>query len=146
MTTSKNKYSSMSREYMELAEGYLRQGDLKQASEKSWGAAACALKSIAERRGWLHQSHSLLFDISNQVAEELDRNDLRDMFQSAKSMHQNFYENWEQEEGVEYAIDRIKQYLTELESVSPQMPDSFVVDTRARRRRLERLTGQSEPL
>ena len=146
MTFQDNKYASMSREYMERAEDYLRQGDLKQASEKSWGAAACALKSIAERRGWHHQSHSLLFDISNQVAEELDRNDLRDMFQSAKSMHQNFYENWEQEEGVEYAIGRIKQYLTELESVSPQMPDSFFIDTRARRRRLERLTGQSEPL
>ena len=146
MTTRDRKYASMSREYMERAEDYLRQGDLKQASEKSWGAAACALKFIAERRGWQHQSHSLLFDISNQVAEELGRTDLRDMFQSAKSMHQNFYENWEPEEGVAYAVGRIRQYLNELEAVTPQMPDSFAVDTRARRRRLERLTGQSEPL
>ena len=145
MVTFDNKYSNMSRDFIARAEEYLRQGDLVQASEKSWGAAACALKSIAEQRGWLHQSHSLLFDISNQVAEELDSADLRDMFLSAKSMHQNFYENWEPEEGVEYAVDRIKQFLTELENVGPQIPESFVVDTRARRR-LERLTGQSEPL
>ena len=146
MTVPSNKYTDMSQEYIARAEDYLRQGDLKQASEKSWGAAACALKAIAEERGWHHQSHSLLFDISNQIIDELGRPDLRDMFLSAKSMHQNFYENWEPEEGVEYAVGRVKEYLAELESVGPQMPDSFVVDTRARRRRLERLTGQSEPM
>ena len=146
MTVPDNRYTEMSREYMARAEDYLRQGDLKQASEKSWGAAACALKSIAEQRGWLHQSHSLLFDISNQVIDELGRSDLRDMFQSAKSMHQNFYENWEQEEGVEYAVGRIKEYLAELEAVGSQLPPSFAVETRAQRRRLERLTGQSQPL
>lgn len=146
MTTPNNKYAAMSQEYMARAEDYLIQGDLKQASEKSWGAAACALKSIAEQRGWHHQSHSLLFDISNQVADELNRDDLRDMFSAAKSMHQNFYENWEQEDGVEYAVGRIKEYLVELESVSAQLPPSFVIQTRAQRRRLARLTGQAEPL
>ena len=145
MTTPDNKYADMSRDFIARAENYLRQGDLVQASEKSWGAAACALKSIAERRGWRHQSHSLLFDISNQIIEELDRPGLRDMFQSAKSMHQNFYENWEPEEGVEYAVGRIKEYLTELEAVGPQLPASFAVETRAQRRRLERLTGQRPP-
>ena len=146
MTVPNNKYTDMSQEYIARAEDYLRQGDLKQASEKSWGAAACALKAIAEERGWHHQSHSLLFDISNQIVDEMGRSDLRDMFQSAKAMHQNFYENWEREEGVEYAVGRIKEYLIELEAVSPEIPDTFVVDTRARRRRLERLTGQSEPM
>ena len=72
MTTPNNKYAAMSRNYMARAEGYLRQGDLVQASEKSWGAAACALKSIAEERDWNHQSHSLLFDISSQIADEQD--------------------------------------------------------------------------
>ena len=120
MTTPDNKYTAMSRDYMARAEDYLKQGDLKQASEKSWGAAACALKSIAEQRGWQHQSHSLLFDISNQIVEELGCPSLRDMFQSAKSMHQNFYENWEPEEGVEYAVGRIKEYLAELDPSAPR--------------------------
>ena len=146
MTTPDNKYGAMSQEYMARAEDYLAQGDLKQASEKSWGAAACALKAIAEQRGWNHQSHSLLFDISGQVAEELGRPDLRDLFAVAKSMHQNFYENWEPAEEVEYAVGRVKVYLAELEAVSPQLPASFAVETRAQRRRLERLTGHAEPL
>ena len=146
MTTPSNKYAAMSRDYMARAEGYLRQGDLVQASEKSWGAAACALKFIAEQRGWLHQSHSLLFDISGQVAEELGRPDLRDLFAVAKSMHQNFYENWEPVDEVEYAVGRVKEYLAELEAVGPRLPASFVVETRAQRRRLARLTGQSAPL
>ncbi len=146
MTSVSNKYAEMSRDYMSRADDYLRRGDLVQASEKSWGAAACALKSIAERRGWQHKSHSLLFDISNQVADELSRTDLHDMFSAAKSMHQNFYENWEPEEGVEYAVGRIKAYLSELEAVSPLLPATFAVETRAQRRRLARLTGQSEPL
>jgi hypothetical protein len=87
----------------------------------------------------------LLYDISNQIADELSRTDLRDMFAAAKSMHQNFYENWEPEEGVEYAVGRTKEYVGELESVSPQLPVSFIVETRAQRRRLERLTGQRPP-
>ena len=146
MTTAENKYANMSRDFMERAEYYLRQGDMVQASEKSWGAAACGLKAIAERRGWQHQSHSLLNDISGQLVDETGRTDLHDMFAVARTMHQNFYEDWEPEGAVEYAVGRIKEYLTELETVSLQSPPSFTVDTRARRRRLERLTGQSEPL
>ena len=146
MTTAGNKYGAMSRDYMGRAEGYLEQGDLVQASEKSWGAAACALKGIAERRGWQHQSHSLLFDISGQVAEELDKPNLRDLFAVARSLHQNFYENWYQEDEVEHGVGRVKEYLAELEGVTPEFPASFNVETRARRRRLERLTGQSPPL
>ena len=146
MTTPSSKYAAMSDEYMARAEDYLRQGDLKQASEKSWGAAACALKYIAEQRGWRHQSHSLLNDISGQIVDETGRTDLHDMFAVARSMHQNFYENWEPEGVVEYSVGRIRQYLIELEAVSPQIPPSFTVETRAQRRRLERLTGQSEPL
>ena len=147
MTLPNNKYASMSREYMVRAEDYLRQGDsdLKQASEKSWGAAACALKSIAEQRGWHHQSHSLLYDISGQMVEELGRPGLRDMFMAANAMHQNFYEDWMSEEDVGYAVGRIREYLAELEAVSPEIPASFAVETRAQRRRLERLTGQRPP-
>ena len=145
MTTSGDKYAAMSQEYMGRAEDYLRQGDLKQASEKSWGATACAMKAVAEQRGWHHQSHSLLFDISSQLADEQGQPELREMFLAANSMHQNFYENWMPEEMVEQVVGRVKAYLAELDAVSPGLPASFAVDTRAQRRRLERLTGQRPP-
>ena len=146
MTTPDNKYASMSREYMARAEDYLAQGDLKQASEKSWGAAACALKSIAEQRGWNHQSHSLLNDLSGQFADELGRPNLRDLFAVARSMHQNFYENWFQEDEVEHGVHTVRAYLSELEAVPLELPAPFDVETRAQRQRLERLTGNAEPL
>ena len=146
MTIPDNKYAAMGRDYMQRAEGYLRQGDLTQACEKSWGAAACTLKSIAEERGWHHQSHSLLNDLASQFADELGRPGLRDLFFVARSMHQNFYENWIQEDVVEHGVGRVKDYLAELEAVSPQLPESFAIETRAQRRRLARLTGESEPL
>ena len=145
MTTPNNKYAAMSRDYMARAEDYLKQGDLLQACEKSWGAAACGLKAIAEQRGWHHHSHSLMYDISGQVVDELGRPDLREMFAVARSMHQNFYENWTPEDEVEYGVQRVKEYLAELESVSPQLPASFTVETRAQRRRMERLNGQRPP-
>jgi hypothetical protein len=146
MTTPNNKYSSMSQDYMARAENYLRNEDLVQASEKSWAAAACALKSIAEHRGWRHQSHSLLYDLSNQAADELGRPELQDLFAFANTMHQNLYENLMPIETVEYGVGRVKAYLAELEVVSPQLPATFVVATRAQRRRLERLTRHSELL
>ena len=145
MTSPNNKYAAMSQEYMARAEDYLRQGDLKQASEKSWGATACALKAIGEEREWHHQSHSLLYDISGQIADELGRQDLRDLFAVARSMHQNFYENWIPQDEVEYGVGRVKSYLAELEAVSPQLPTLFVIETRAQRRRMDRLTGQRPP-
>ena len=146
MTSTNNKYADMSRDYMARAEDYLGQGDLVQASEKCWGAAACVLKAIAERRAWRHQSHSLLYDISSQIADEQSRPELRDMFVEANSMHQNFYEDWMPEEVVERVVGRVKAYLAELDAVGLELPASFLVESRAQRRRLERLTGQSMPL
>ena len=143
--TTPNKYANMSRDFMARAEAYLQQGDLVQASGKSWDAAACALKSIAEQRGWQHQSLYLLHDLSVQFADELGRPDLYDKFAVAMSMYRNIYDQWEPEDSVEYALDRIKKYLAELEAVSPQLPASYVVETHAQRRRLERLTGQRPP-
>ena len=60
-------------------------------------------------------------------------------------MHQNFYENWTPEDEVEYGVGKVKEYLAELDAVSPQFPAYFVVETRTQRRRLERLTGQRPP-
>ena len=36
----------------------LDQGDLRQASENGWGAAAQMVKAVAEERGWPQDDHS----------------------------------------------------------------------------------------
>ena len=146
MTIPDNKYASMSRDYLARAENYLRQGDLAQASGKSLGCGSLWPEIHRRTAGLASSVPFVLYDLSGQVADELDRQDLRDLFAVANTMHHNFYENWFQEDEVEYGIGRVKEYLAELEAVSSQLPGSFVVETRAQRRRLERLTGQSDPL
>ena len=140
-----NKYANLSRYYIEQAEAYLQRGNLLQASEKSWGAATCALKSIAEEQGWQHQSHSLLYDISNQIADQFNRPDMSAMLSVAKSRHQNFYENLMPEPEVAYGVGSAREFLAELESVRQSPPPPFTPQTRAQRRRLARLTAQTEP-
>ena len=74
------RYNGLSRHYIEMADEYLRLGDRVQASEKGWGAVAEAMKSIAEERGWNHNSQRLLNDVAFQLSEEWVRPDLRRLF------------------------------------------------------------------
>ena len=51
------QYQQASEHFLAQARLELAGGDLAQASEKGWGAAAQMLKAIAERRGWEHNRH-----------------------------------------------------------------------------------------
>ena len=53
MTTTTD-YPAGSRAMMTQSRTELAQGDLQQASEKGWGAAAQMMKAVAEARGWQH--------------------------------------------------------------------------------------------
>ena len=51
------EYREASSTLMNQAYAELAAGDLRQASEKGWGATAQMLKAIAEQRGIGHESH-----------------------------------------------------------------------------------------
>ena len=51
MTQQVQTYRERSRAFLAKARGELLTGDLEQASEKAWGAAALMVKAVAERRG-----------------------------------------------------------------------------------------------
>jgi hypothetical protein len=64
-------YRKASEELMRQAREELAKGDLKQAGEKAWGAAALMLKSSAHRRDGLRLSgHGELWEHVGRVAEE----------------------------------------------------------------------------
>ena len=86
-------------------------GDLLQASEKTWGAAAHAVKAIAERRGWRHDTHSSLFRAVNNIANELHNPEVVLLFQAASDSHKNFYEGWMSEVRVAGNIGRVEKLL-----------------------------------
>ena len=72
----------------------LANGDSLQASEKGWGAAAHAVKAIAEGRGWGHKSHADLFRVARRLADETGRQEIRTLFSVSVGLHTNIYEGW----------------------------------------------------
>ena len=141
-TEQSEKYAEISQRYISQADEEFERGDLSQASNKAWGAAAMALKGIAERRGWNHNRHGLLYDISGQMADELGRPDLRIMFRSANAMHQNYYEDWMAADEVRDGIENAREYLAALEGVmAADTSSAFVPETAEQAARLRRLTG-----
>ena len=59
--TTETHYRSAATQLLAQARQELARGDVRQASEKGWGAAAQAVKAVAEGRGWEHKTHAALF-------------------------------------------------------------------------------------
>ena len=104
----------VSRTFMGQAQVELESGDLLQASEKAWGATARALKAIAQRRDWQHGSHYHYFQIIRRLIDESGREELRTRFQTAESLHANFYNGWMPETEVRASIDDVKLLVADL--------------------------------
>ena len=104
----------ISRQFLRQAEGEFAQGDRLQASEKAWGAAAHAVKVVAQHRGWQHDGHRYLFDVVDRLYRETEDAELRDLFRIANSLHTNFYENWQTEDLVQDGIKRVEVLLAKL--------------------------------
>ena len=105
----------ISRQFMRQAEEEFAKGDKLQASEKAWGAAAHAVKAVAQQRGWQHNGHRYLFEAIDSIYRETGDTELRDLFRTANSLHMNFYENWQTDNFVQDGIERVKVLLGKLE-------------------------------
>ena len=95
----------------------LEGGDLLQASEKLWGAAAQALKSVAERRGWRHNSHAQFYNIMAEIEKEASSSVLRRDFSSATELHTNFYENWLNEDQIHSRAADVRHFIEQLNNL-----------------------------
>ena len=107
-----------SRRLMLQADVEFAAGDLIQASEKGWGAAAHAIKAIAQERGWRHDSHARLFGIANRLAAITGMDEISDLFQTASQTHRNFYEGKLSEKHIGRNLGRIRTLLDILASLS----------------------------
>lgn len=77
---------------MAQARRELADGDLAQASEKGWGAAAQMLKAVAQQRGWDHSRHRHHLVTASRLRSETGDGDIRRLFNTASALHENFYE------------------------------------------------------
>ena len=86
------RHTAQAHEFLEKAGQYLAGGDLHQASEKGWGAAAHMAKAVALVQGWEYERHSHFHRVMNQ-ARRLSGNDrLPFLHGRAEILHVNFYE------------------------------------------------------
>ena len=93
----------------------LASGDVRQASEKGWGAAAQIVKVVAEQRGWRHNNHASLYRAVNTLAKETQDDEIYRLFQVASSLQTNFYENWDTPDGVASGLRDIDRFFSKLE-------------------------------
>ena len=110
-------------EYVEAAEQLLDEareelgkGNVRQAAEKLWGAAALAVKAYAYwRDGKRLTSHGELWNYMRTMSKELGEW-VRDAWMHASSMHVCFYEGWCSEEDVEVSMKHVRKLVEEVAS------------------------------
>lgn len=111
------KYRTISAHYLAQAFDELDAGDLLQASEKGWGAAAQAVKAVAEQRGWNHKSHADLFVVVRNLVSESGNDDLHLDFHTARALHINFYEGDETAEGIMSGLVQVRRFVATLDQL-----------------------------
>ena len=116
MTTQ--AYRSASRRLLAQARAELAMGDLVQASEKGWGAAAQMVKAVAQQRGWDHDGHGLLYHAARRLRNETGDQDIIRFFAVAGSLHTNFYEDWLDAESVAEMLDSVERFVELVEPLA----------------------------
>lgn len=111
-------YSEAARHLLAQANAELTQGDVRQASEKGWGAAAQMVKAVAEQRGWEHRTHAGPFRVISDLATETNDDEIRNLFHVANSLHINFYENWNTADNVRSGLSDVGRLLEKLGSLT----------------------------
>ena len=94
----------------------LEKGDRLQASEKAWGAVAHQMKVVAEKRGWPYKTHRHAYEIAARLSEKAGNPTLRRLFNTANTLHQNFYADEKSVSVLEKDIEDVKELLDILES------------------------------
>ncbi len=84
-------YESQAREFLEKARQYLAAGDLHQASEKGWGAAAHMAKAAAVAQGWRYETHPDFSHVMNQASRLTGNHRLGELRSIANDLHGNYY-------------------------------------------------------
>ena len=110
------KYQTAASTFLQQAFAELEAGDLRQASEKGWGAAVEIVKAVAEHRGWEHGSHDSLFEVASRLAQESNDFNISYNFSGASALHTNFYEGWLREEMVHNGLRQVQRLV---ETLSP---------------------------
>ncbi len=112
-----NGYVQQGRRFLDQAWAELEAEDLRQASEKGWGAAAQMVKAYADRRGIDHNSHARLYGVVSRLVEETDDNSYRTLFNEAGGLHENFYEGQFSSRDIRDSLEQVAELIERIEAV-----------------------------
>ena len=106
-------FRAQAREFLDLAQDYLEQGNLYQASEKGWGAASHMAKAAAVAQGWGYDTHAEFSVVLRQASRATGNERLLDLRATANELHSNFYRRKLQLDAVDIRRDlgRVSELL-----------------------------------
>ena len=110
-----------SRHFLSLVDDELTRGELdaannEEASNKVWGAAAHAVKAVAECRGWQRNAHALVEQaVMRLIQEEGAPQHLFGQYMMASAYHQRFYGGPPSAAGIRAGKEVIAEFIQTLE-------------------------------
>ena len=108
------EYIEAAEELLSEAREELKRGNVRQAAEKVWGAAALAIKAYAYLRdGKRLTTHGELWAYKRVIEDELGEW-VHDAWMNATGMHVCFYEGWCVGRDVESALKRVERLVREV--------------------------------
>ena len=73
------------------------------------------VKAVADERGLEHRHHAVLIRLTHDLAIETGGPELQDLFDSANTLHGNFYEDKLTREEIERRLHRVAMFVNRVE-------------------------------
>ena len=120
MRESIEDYRLQSREFLEKSRKYLADDDLRQASEKGWGAAAWMAKAVATAQEWQYDKHEHFTEVLYQVSKLTGDDRAIPLRRTANELHGNFYQRkrFLHADVIAAALDEVATLLDLLEPLT----------------------------
>lgn len=84
-------FETQARDFLGRGREYLAAGQLHQASEKGWGAAAHMAKAVSVAQGWPYDTHADFSLVLNKATAAIGEDRLRSLRAIANELHSNYY-------------------------------------------------------
>ncbi len=118
MTTAVECHAERSWHFLELVDDEVERGELEEASNKVWGAAAHAIKAVAERRGWSHGAHRDLEEVVMRLVDDEGAPPiLYTYYTLANWFHSRFYGGPPDERMIRHGKEQMADFIRLLESL-----------------------------
>lgn len=118
MTTAVEYHAERSWHFLELVDDEVARGEMEEAGNKLWGAAAHAIKAVAERRGWSHGAHHDLEEVVMRlVDDEGGPAILYTYYALANWFHARFYGGPPEEGMIHHGKEQITDFIRLLENL-----------------------------